>query len=195
MCELCSTPIPPDHGHVVDTERRSLGCACRACALLFTNPAAAKGRWRTVPDRYQALDPSVMDEARWDALAVPVGMAFFFTNGRSGSTVAFYPSPAGATESLLALDAWAELAGSDPVLATLAPDVEALLVRRLGPDRFGCYLVPIDACYQLVGLVRSTWRGFDGGEDAKAAIDAFFADVDGRCSVTARRLARGAARL
>ena len=43
---------------------------------------------------------------------------------------AYYPSPMGPTESLLELDAWAALEAANPVLATLEPDVEALLVNR-----------------------------------------------------------------
>jgi hypothetical protein len=35
-------------------------------------------------------------------------------------------------------------------------------------------VVPIDACYELVGLVRMHWKGFDGGEEAWAAIGGFF---------------------
>jgi hypothetical protein len=51
--------------------------------------------------------------------------------------------------------------------------VEALLVRRAG-EGFECFLVPIDACYELVGLVRMHWKGFDGGQEAWEAIDGFF---------------------
>ena len=42
----------------------------------------------------------------------------------------FYPSPMGATESLLGLDAWERLEAANPVLGELEPDVEALLVNR-----------------------------------------------------------------
>jgi hypothetical protein len=38
-------------------------------------------------------------------------------------------------------------------------------------------LVPIDACYRLVGLVKRHWRGFDGGSEAWAAIDGYFASL------------------
>ena len=37
-----------------------------------------------------------------------------------------------------------------------------------------CFLVPIDACYELVGQLRRLWRGFDGGQEAHDALDAFF---------------------
>jgi hypothetical protein len=87
--------------------------------------------------------------------------------------VAFYPSPAGATESLLPLGAWEEILESDSELATVSPDVEALLINK-NDDGFECFLVPIDVCYELVGLVRLHWRGFDGGTEAWDAINGFF---------------------
>ena len=101
-------------------------------------------------------------------------MAFFLHNSVRGAVVACYPSPAGATESELPLDSWAGGVGAGPLAAELRPDVEALLVRREPPE---CLLVPIDACYRLVGLVRLHWRGFDGGTEAWAAIDEFFTDL------------------
>jgi hypothetical protein len=101
-------------------------------------------------------------------------MAFFFFNSGLGRVSAFYPSPAGATESLLPLDAWREISAADAVIATMEPDVEALLVRRSRDASFECFLVPIDACYELTGIVRRRWRGFDGGEEARGDIDAFF---------------------
>src|SRR5262249_37495912 len=181
-CEMCATPIADEHAHVVNVESRALLCTCRACYLLFTSGGAAQGKLLAVPDRY-LWDPAfALDEARWDALQIPVRMAFFFRNESLGRVVAFYPSPAGATESELPLDAWRELEESNPVLETLAPDVEALLVhgRRDAPG-FDCFIVPIDACYELTGIVRSRWRGFDGGEEAWAEIEAFFARPRPRC--------------
>jgi hypothetical protein len=86
--------------------------------------------------------------------------------------VAFYPSPAGATESMLELTTWAEILAANPHLAEVTPDVEALLVRRDG-DRFECWLVPIDACYELVGRVKLKWKGFDGGAELWEDLDVF----------------------
>lgn len=176
VCEMCAEPIGDWHGHVVDTEGRGLMCTCRACTLLFTTEGAGNGRFKAVPERYRRTAPVPLAEATWEAIGIPVGMAFFFTNSALGRTVAFYPSPAGATESLLPLDAWSDLLAAVPGLADLAADVEALLVRR-DDSGFECFAVPIDSCYQLVGLVRLHWKGFDGGEEAWAAIDGYFADL------------------
>lgn len=178
-CEMCGEPIAAEHRHVADLERRGVLCACPSCHLLFTREGAGQGRYRAVPDRY-LYDPAFpISEAQWEALEIPVGVAFFFRNQALDRVVAFYPSPAGATESSLDLHAWERVVAAGPRFADLAPDVEALLVRRQAGG-FACYLVPIDACYRLVGLVRLHWKGFDGGEQAHRAIDAFFADLRAR---------------
>jgi len=175
VCEMCAEPLGDahSHSHVVNLETRQIMCTCRACYLLFTHQGAAGGRYRAVPDRYLHDQAFGLDEARWEALQIPVRVAFFFNNSDMDRVVAFYPSPAGATESLLPLEAWAEVVAANPVMTDLVPDVEALLVRRAG-EGFECFLVPIDACYELVGLVRMHWKGFDGGEEAWEAIDGFF---------------------
>jgi hypothetical protein len=178
-CEFCGEPLPSEHGHVVSLESRALACACRACHLLFLPEGAAAGKYRAVPDRYRLLSGPVFTQAQWDQLQIPVGMAFFFHNSSLGRAVAFYPSPAGATESLLALDAWADVVRQNPPLATLAPDVEALLARRRAAG-FEGFIAPIDACYELVGRIRLTWKGFDGGEEAHREIEAFFSGLRAR---------------
>ena len=179
-CELCTEPLAGrEHGHLVDLEARRLLCACRGCYLLFTLEGAGGGHYRAVPDRYLALSGVRLSPAQWDALQIPVSVAFFFVNSALDRVAAFYPSPAGATESLLPLETWDELVAAHPALAALEPDVEALLVRTEG-DVSACFLVPIDACYELVGHLRRLWRGFDGGREAHEALDGFFDRVRAR---------------
>ncbi len=180
VCEMCAAPIGDEHSHVVNIERRSLMCSCRACYLLFTREGAAQGKYRAVPDRYLHDRSFQLSDADWDDLQIPVRIAFFFFNSAIGRVAAFYPSPAGATESLLSLDAWRGLSAANPVLASLQPDVEALLVYGRGREGFECFIVPIDACYELTGLIRRRWRGFDGGEEAWRDVEAFFARVRAR---------------
>ncbi len=184
QCEMCSELISDEHQHVVNVTGRQLMCVCRACYLLFTD-GNAQLRYRSVPDRYLAFGDFALDRHTWEVLQIPVGVAFFFTNSELGRTVAFYPGPAGATESELDMDAWNAISRADPRVGLLADDVEALLVRvppgeeaeDVGPQ---CYLVPIDACYEFVGRLRRLWRGFDGGQEARAFIDSFFAQVSAR---------------
>jgi hypothetical protein len=175
---MCTVRIDEhEHSHVVHLEKRALLCTCRPCALLFTERGAARGRYRTVPDRY-LRDPSfTMTETEWDSLQIPVRMAFFFHNSDLEKPLAFYPSPAGATESLLPMDAWRDGLGGSALAREMEFDVEALLLRKTENDRTECLLVPIDVCYELVGLVRTYWKGFEGGSEAWERIDAFFADL------------------
>jgi uncharacterized protein DUF5947 len=181
VCEFCGVDIAPSHSHAVNLETRSLLCVCRACYLLFMRAGAGGGKYKAVPERYIHLPEFVLSQSQWDRLQIPVGVAFFFFNSSLGRAVAFYPSPAGATESLLSMESWDELVGVNPILASLSGDVEALLVRNIQRRQaFDRFIVPIDACYELVGRIRKTWKGFDGGEDGWAKIDAFFADLRAR---------------
>ncbi|WP_329306235.1 DUF5947 family protein [Streptomyces sp. NBC_01260] len=175
-CEMCAEPIGESHSHVVNLDSRALMCGCRACYLLFTDEAAQL-RYRAVPERYLHFAGLTVDGRAWDELQIPVGLAFLFRNSVQDRMVAFYPGPAGATESELPLDAWAAVVESSPELAGLRPDVEALLIRRTPGSGGSCHLVPIDACYELVGQLRTLWRGFDGGSEARTAMEAFFARV------------------
>ena len=185
-CELCGEPVPDDHRHVVDLERRGLLCACQACSLLFTDIAPGQGRYRTVPDRYLGVAPFTVPAQAWAALQIPVGMAFVVANSQLGRTVAFYPSPGGATESELPLDAWGDVVAANPGLDGAEPDVEAVLLRTT-LEQQECYVVPVDRCYELVGVLRMHWRGFDGGQEVREHIERFFTDVRTR---SARRSAR-----
>lgn len=182
-CEMCSEPIADEHQHVVNVPARQLMCVCRACYLLFTD-SHAELRYRAVPDRYLAFPDFALDRRAWEVLQIPVGVAFFFRNSALDRTVAFYPGPAGACESELNLDAWTAISAADSRVGLLADDVEALLVRAPDDGQPDCYLVPIDACYEFVGHLRMLWRGFDGGQDARAFIDDFFAKVAERSTKT-----------
>jgi hypothetical protein len=180
-CEMCGEPIAAEHQHVVDLESHAMMCTCRPCYLLFTD-SNAHLRYRSVPDRYLSFPDFELGPGQWDELEIPVGLAFFFRSSRLERTVAFYPGPAGATESELPLDAWDAVMARNPLLSIAAPDTEALLIRGPGPDRAlgDCHLVPVDACYELVGHLRRLWRGFDGGQEARDQLAAFFDTVSRR---------------
>jgi hypothetical protein len=176
-CEMCGTDVAPEHGHIADLEAASLLCGCRACYLLFTQEGASRGRYRAVPDRYLVDFGRVMSPAQWDQLEIPVGLAFFLHTSREGGELTgFYPSPAGATECRLDLQLWATLVQDYPLLGEPAVDVEAALISR-SDSGVEYFLVPIDACYELAGLMRMNWHGFDGGTEARECIAAFLAKV------------------
>jgi hypothetical protein len=168
-CELCAAALTDGHLHLVDVETRRLLCTCTMCS-------AVGGRYRVVPSRYLHLPSMGIAPAQWDALGIPVGLVFFVVDSHRGRTVACYPGPAGATESLLPLETWPSLVAAHPWMQDLAPDVEALLVRRIDHE-YRCFIVPMDACYELVGRIRRTWTGFGGGNAVECEIDRFFAAV------------------
>jgi len=179
-CEMCDTEIDDRHGHVADLEKRSIMCACRACYLLFTRETGDVQRYRAVPDR-RLHDPAhPMTAAEWERLQIPVAVAFFMRttafDTHQESITAFYPGPAGATECLLDLAAWERLRDDHPLLAAPQPDVEAIVIRS-DTEHGDCYLVPVDTCYELVGRMRMQWRGFDGGDEARASIDSYFDEL------------------
>ena len=170
-CDLCGEGLAPEHTHLVEPARRRLLCSCDACAILVSGPGT--GRYRRVPRRVQFLPDFRLTDARWEGLHLPIALAFFVFSTASQRVVALYPSPAGATESLLTLEAWEGLCEDNPILREFDPDVEALLVNRVGQAREH-FRVPIDECYKLVGLLRSRWRGFSGGSEVWDAIGRFF---------------------
>lgn len=176
VCELCGEVIPPEHRHLLNVSSREIMCSCRACSILFYEEAASEGRYRLIPDRHLFLEDFEMSDAQWESLRIPVDMAFFFYSAPAERVVAFYPSPMGPTESLLKLGTWEELEEANPVLKGMERDVEALLVNRARGAREH-FLVPMDKCYSLVGLIRTRWRGFSGGREVWEEIGRFFEEL------------------
>ncbi len=170
-CDLCGAGIAAAHRHLADPKARKIVCACKACSLLFSGQQNT--RFRVVPEEVRALPDFSLTDAQWQRLAIPIDLAFFYRSSVEGRVMAFYPSPAGATESLLPLDAWHDILAANAVLETMEPDVEALLVNRIGRLPL-FFIAPIDACYELVGLIRMKWRGFSGGAEVWSSIGDFF---------------------
>jgi Family of unknown function (DUF5947) len=179
FCELCSAGLRHDHPHLVELASRQIVCACDACALLFDG--MEKSRYKRVSRSAQYLADFEMSDGQWESLLIPINMAFLFRSSPEGRVMALYPSPAGAVESLLPLDAWSEIVEQNPVLHRLQPDIEALLVNRVGHahglGRAEYYIAPIDECYKLVGLIRTNWKGLSGGTETWTEIGRFFAEL------------------
>ena len=184
-CDLCNEPIPSEHRHLLEVSTREMMCVCRPCSILFDREAASEGKYRLIPDRHLFLEDFEMSDAQWESLRVPVDMAFFFYSTPAERVVAFYPSPMGPTESLLKLGAWEELERSNPVLEEMERDVEALLVNRVRGAREH-FLVPMDECYSLVGLIRMRWRGMSGGREVWEEIARFFEQLRERSKTVSR---------
>jgi hypothetical protein len=171
-CDLCGTSLDEGHRHLLSLEDRRILCACEPCwALRAGDPGL-----RPTGTRALVLDGFELPDELWAAFRIPIGLAFFFLSDAvsPGAVVALYPSPAGATESELDLDAWADLVAVNPVLGTLEPEVEALIVDRIGePHAYA--IAPIDRCYELVGSIKASWEGISGGAAVERAVGGFFA--------------------
>ncbi|MGH3095876.1 MAG: DUF5947 family protein [Streptosporangiales bacterium] len=172
-CDLCSDPVRHEHRHVFDSERREVMCACQACSLLFAQDAASRGHFRLLPQRRVRL-PRVSTKV----IGAPVGLAFF-VKGKDGDVLAHYPSPLGTTDWEVDQEAWQEVAEQRPELATLQPEVEALLVNT-ARDTYEHWIVPLDDCFRLVAVVREHWRGLSGGDRVWEEIKRFFAELEER---------------
>lgn len=158
-CEVCGVPIPEHHGHRAVGHARAPQCACERCA----DPPST------------AVEVALTDEA-WDALDVPVGLAFFLRSSSAADVLALYPGPAGLTEAAVSEATWHHAIERSPDLARLAPDVQALVVDRMAGRRRH-RIVSADSCYRLAGTLRTAWRGLHGGDAVNAELDRFFREV------------------
>jgi hypothetical protein len=195
-CELCALEVAPGHSHLLELDTRRVTCVCDACAILFDGNA--RQRYRRIPREAKRLRSFTMDDQEWDSLLIPINLAYFVHVSSAGKTIAQYPSPGGAMESLLDLEYWNAIVERNPVLKNFQPDVEALLVNRISQSRdlrshemsaddensgdgklkeSQYYRAPIDQCFRLVGIIRRNWRGLSGGEEVWKAIDRFFSEL------------------
>ncbi|MGI9056623.1 MAG: DUF5947 family protein [Pyrinomonadaceae bacterium] len=173
-CDLCSIELAPEHPHLIEPKTRQMSCACQACAILFSDQA--DGKFKRIPRDVKYLPDFQMSDLEWNALMLPIQLAFFFKSSPEERVIALYPSPAGAMESLLLLEAWEEIEGRNTILQKMQPDIEALLVNRVGENR-DYFLAPIDKCFELVGTIRAKWTGLSGGTEAWADIGKFFENL------------------
>jgi hypothetical protein len=183
-CDICHTTVPEDHRHMLHLVDRRIVCTCEACWALHSGDA----EYRPTGMRTLWLDRFECDDPTWAAFRIPIGLAFFMRSTVTERVVAFYPSPAGATESELSLESWDALVARNPVLEQLDTDAEALVVNRLAdPPQYA--IVPIDHCYALVGLIKSRWEGISGGSAIEQVVPEFFAGIRAR-SVNASEVLR-----
>ena len=178
---MCSLGLRPDHPHVMELAQRKLHCTCDACAILFSGPGV---KFKRVPRRVRSFPDFNLSAAEWNGLMVPINMVFFSKSSLENRVIALYPSPAGATESLLLLESWNDIVARNPILDEMESDVEGLLVNRLGYSRgysaAEYYLLPIDECYKLVGLIRMHWKGLSGGAEVWQKLGEFFTSLKAR---------------
>lgn len=171
-CDLCGKGLPAEHRHLLHLTERRILCTCESCLALRGGDAEL----RPTGTRTIVLEDFDLPEEIWAAFSIPIGLAFFIDSSGTGEVGALYPSPAGATECELDLDAWDRLCEVNPLLADLEPDGEALIVNRMAePHQYA--IAPIDECYRLVGMIKVAWDGISGGSEVDAAITGFFDEL------------------
>ena len=171
-CNFCGRILSPDHRHLVDLSAMKFTCTCEMCMIIM----AESGDYKPLPQRSLELQSFNMPDALWADFLIPVNMAFFVLSSSRSGAVAYYPAPTGATESKLKMGAWNQLVQLNPILNDLASDLEALLVNRLGEEG-QYYIVPIDSCYKLIGMIRVAWKGIFGGKEVNNIINQFFSEL------------------
>ncbi len=171
-CFFCGKVLPADHRHLVDLSAMKFMCTCQMCMITM----AESGTYKPLPQRSLRLQGFNMSDQLWSDFLIPVNMAFFVVSAKRGGTVAYYPAPTGATESKLKMEAWNNLSELNPILNSLVPDLEALLINRLD-DVGEYYIVPIDSCYKLIGMIRIAWKGIFGGKEVNDTIRQFFNEL------------------
>ncbi len=171
-CGFCGRTLSADHRHLVDLSAMKFMCTCEMCMIT----QAETGTYKPLPQRYLELEGFDMSDQLWSDFLIPVNMSFFINSTVRQGTVAYYPAPTGATESKLKMEAWDELVSLNPILQSLARDLEALLVNRLEDDG-QYYIVPVDSCYKLIGMIRVAWKGIFGGKEVNDIINQFFVEL------------------
>jgi hypothetical protein len=173
-CDLCGGKLDDEHRHLLSLDDRRILCTCEPCwAMRAGDPGL-----RPTGSRAQILAGFELSDELWARFQIPIGLSFFFLSDVSNGVVALYPSPAGATESELYLEAWNDLVAANPVLETLEHEVEALIVDRIS-EPHQVAIVPIDRCYELVGTIKANWTGISGGSAVEDAVEELFAHLGG----------------
>jgi hypothetical protein len=171
-CDLCTTTVPPDHRHMLNLYERQIVCVCESCWAL----RSGEPDFRPTGTRTLWLEDFQLPEELWAQFRIPIGLAFFMHSSVTDCVVAMYPSPAGATESELHFETWGRLVELNPLLRSIEPDAEGLIVNRMSePHQF--VIAPIDRCYMLVGLIKASWEGISGGAGVERAIEGYFEEL------------------
>jgi hypothetical protein len=171
-CELCRASLPARHGHLLDRKAATLRCACPGCAGRHGRP---EDGFLAVPPRKEKLKDFILSDAGWNQFQIPIDLAFLVR--KESGLVALYPGPAGIVQSETSPQAWNDLAAQNPVLDSLAPEVEALAINRVHGRR-DAWRLSIDHCFTLAGTLRKDWHGLSGGPKVWEAIEHYFDERD-----------------
>ena len=163
-CDFCAKPVAPQHSHLIDLKARRIMCGCRPCALTFEPDGAARGRFKLVPERFARIDD--LRARRRDvgcAANSDRARVLFSQFGRRERLRRSIPGrPVLRNRNCRSMPG-KPIAERHPVLSTLRADVEAILLAAACATATDCFIVPIDAAYELVGfdphdVARLRWR-------------------------------------
>ena len=161
-CDVCGIVVEFEHTTLAHPASRRLICCCQTCATHLTG--GGSGKYRRVPDRAEMLPDFRMSDAQWAALCLPINLAFMYYSTPDRAVLAVYPDASGPIESGLPKSGWEDLSAANPILREFQPDVEALVINRVGDTR-RYFRAPIDECFKLTSFMRDHWNGATGGVD------------------------------
>ena len=139
--------------------------------------------YRLIPTRHLALLDFQVTGELWTGPGQSRKIVYLLRSSEARCVLAVYLDPAGIQESVLDLESWKMLLTRNPLLDSLEPDVEVLLINRM-EQAPACFIVPIDTCSRLTGLLTARLRGMESSRKLWRAIDAFFADMQATASPT-----------
>ena len=148
-CELCGLELAPEHRHLLEMAKRKITCACDPCALRFTD--VVDGRFKLIPRDARVLPDFRIDRrAMGGSRAADQSRLSLSRFGRGKNHGAL--SGAGGSDGIAPAARGLANAGASRIRRWRGwqPDVEALLVNRVGEAR-EYFIAPIDACFELVG--------------------------------------------
>ena len=186
-CDLCGVEVAPMHDHLIDPVR----APARLRLWRLRGALQRAGRHQV-----QAGAPARDGARRAHHQRCPVGGApaadrpgLLLRQHAAGAGGGVLPEPGRRHR----VAAGARDLGGDPARApgpraTCSPTFRRCSSTGSGAARRPtvCYLVPIDQCFRLVGIIRMHWKGFTGGTAVWEEIDRFFADL-GRMARPARQ--------
>jgi hypothetical protein len=161
-CDVCGMVVEFQPSYLVHPASRRLMFCCETCATNLVG--GGSGKYRRVPKSVQILADLKMSDAQWDSLSLPINLAFLYYSSPDRGVLVVCPSASGPNEIALPAPQWEDLVRDNPILRTFQPDVEGLLINRVGPTR-RYFRAPIDQCFKLTAFIKDHWSGVTGGVD------------------------------
>ena len=130
----CAVPsLHHDHPHLVELAKRQTPLRLRR--LRHPLQRTGDARYKRVSRSSRFLPNFQMTDGQWDSLMIPINMAFLFHTSLENRVVALYPSPPVQPNPCCHSSLDGNRRAKPGTASTWKPDVEALLVNRVGHAR------------------------------------------------------------